>query len=174
MYERNGKIRYMDEATVSQQVPQPPVPEAAMICPQCHFPVKPEYYYCPNCGKNLRTPALPTDMLSQVLLYSFSIILPVIFYIAVTKWQGIKYIRSSDEKAKQMGYIALALLILSSVFFFWWSIVQLQGFVQSSLNSSLNSGCGRTLLICVGWWVLMKWDGSACGSGCCCSGDGCC
>lgn len=117
---------------------------STFLCPQCHFPVKPEYYFCPNCGKNLRqaVAVLPTDALAQFLLYGFSIVLPVIFYLAITKWQGIKYIRSSDPKAKQMGYIALALLVVSSVIFFWWSIVQLQGFVQSSVNGSLSNGCG--------------------------------
>jgi hypothetical protein len=115
---------------------------ATFLCPQCHLAVKPEYYYCPNCGKNLRQGAtvLPTDILSQVLLYGFSIVLPIIFYLAITKWQGIKYIRSVDPKAKQMGYIALGLLILSSVIFFWWSIVQLQGYVASSLNDVNNLG----------------------------------
>jgi hypothetical protein len=154
----------MDEIVPPQsEVPQPPstapvgsssqsaasiasdiAATSTFICPQCHFPVKPEYYYCPNCGKNLRqaVTVLSTDLLAQFLLYGFSIALPIIFYIAITKWQGIKYIRSSDPKAKQMGYIALFLLVASSVIFFWWSIVQLQGFVQSSVNSSLNNGCG--------------------------------
>jgi hypothetical protein len=141
------------------EVPLPPAPTqsatqlaseisatSTFLCPQCHLPVKPEYYYCPNCGKNLReaVPLLPTDMLSQILLYGFSIVLPIIFYLAITKWQGIKYIRSSDPKAKQMGYIALALLIISSVIFFWWSIVQLQGYVQSSLNDVNNLGSGNS------------------------------
>lgn len=113
---------------------------STFLCPQCHFPVKPEYYFCPNCGKNLRTPALSTDVLSQVLLYGFSIILPMIAYLAVTKWQGIKYMRSSDEKAKQMGYIALALLILSSIIVFWWTYVWIQGYIASSLNDINNLG----------------------------------
>lgn len=113
------------------------------ICPQCHFPLKPEYYFCPNCGKNLRAGGgapLGTDTLSQILLYGFSIILPVIAYLAITKWQGIKYIRSSDEKAKQMGYIALALLLLSSIIVFWWTYVWIQGYVASSLSDLNNLG----------------------------------
>lgn len=104
------------------------------LCPQCHFAVKPEYYYCPNCGKNLRAAALPTDTLSQFLLYGFSIVLPFIAYLAITKWQGIKYIRSEDPKAKQMGYIALIILIVSSIFVIWWTTVQIEGYIQSSVT----------------------------------------
>ena len=52
-------------AQPAAQAPQQPVPaitpeQAAaliggkpMICPICHYPVKPEYYFCPNCGAKL-------------------------------------------------------------------------------------------------------------------------
>ena len=113
---------------------------SVFLCPQCHFAVKPDYYFCPNCGKNLRAPAvmLPTDTMSQILLYGFSIILPVIAYLAITKWQGIKYIRSSDDKARQIGYIALGLLVLSSIVVFWWTYVWIQQYIASSL-ADLNN-----------------------------------
>ncbi len=110
------------------------------LCPQCHLPVRPDYYFCPNCGKNLRVaPAtLPTDSVSQILLYGFSIVLPIIAYLAITKWQGIKYIRSSDDKARQIGYIALGLLVLSSIVVFWWTYVWIQQYIASSL-ADLNN-----------------------------------
>jgi hypothetical protein len=143
----------MDEIPVPPQAPQQTTPpqsaasiasdiaaNATFICPQCHFPVKPEYYFCPNCGKNLRTPALGTDLMDQILLYGFSIILPWIAYLAITKWQGIKYLRSPDERAKQMGMIALALIIISSIIAFWLTYVWIQGYIQSSLNDVNNLG----------------------------------
>jgi hypothetical protein len=134
------------ESQTAAQLANEIAASATFLCSQCHFPVKPEYYFCPNCGKNLRkaVETLPTDVMSQVLLYGFSVVLPIIFYLAITKWQGIKYIRSADPKAKQMGYIALALLIVSSIIFFWWSIVQLQGYVQSSLNDVNNLGSSNS------------------------------
>ena len=109
-------------------------------CPQCHFPVKPEYYFCPNCGKNLRVPPLGTSLLDQLLLYAFSLVLPWIAYLAITKWQGIKYLRSSDAQTRQIGMIALGLLVLSSVIAFWLTYVWIQGYVQSSLNDVNNLG----------------------------------
>ena len=90
-----------------------------MICPICHFPVKPEYYFCPNCGAKLSTPPLGVGLVDQLLLYAFSIILPWIAYLAITKWQGIKYLRAPDARTKQVGLIALILLIVSSIIAFW-------------------------------------------------------
>ncbi len=152
----------MDEiplSTPSQQpVPQQPQPATAippapaitpeqvaallrpMICPRCHFPVKPEYYFCPNCGAKLTEAPLGTGLLDQLLMYAFSIILPWIAYLAITKWQGIKYLRSPDERAKQIGLIALILLIVSSVVAFWLTYVWIQGYIQQSLNSVNSLG----------------------------------
>ena len=81
-----------------------------------------------------------TGLLDQLLLYAFSLILPWIAYLAITKWQGIKYLRSADPKSRQIGIIALGLLIASSVLAFWLTYVWVEGFLQSQLNSAANSG----------------------------------
>ena len=153
----------MDEAPLPPPPPQPPVapvavpassmpqitPEQAaallgrtMICPNCHFPTKPEYYFCPNCGTKLTEPPIGTGLVDQLLLYSFSIILPWILYLAITKWQGIKYLRAPDRNAKQIGLIALILLVVSSIIAFWlydvWFQNFLNGFSQSQ-TTQLNS-----------------------------------
>ena len=54
-----------------------PAPVPVLICPQCHQPVKPEWYYCPNCGKKLSEPGLSTSLASQLWLYAFSIIIAI-------------------------------------------------------------------------------------------------
>ena len=109
------------------EVPQP-------ICPRCHLPTKPEYYFCPNCGAKLTEAPLGVGIVDQLLLYAFSIVLPWIAYLAITKWQGIKYLRAPGARAKQIGLIALVLLIASSVVAFWLTYVWIQGYIQSSLN----------------------------------------
>jgi predicted amidophosphoribosyltransferase len=142
----------MDEVSL----PTPPQPEPVVstvtamsatvpsqpICPRCHFSTKPEYYFCPNCGAKLTEPPIGTGLVDQLLLYAFSIILPWILYLAITKWQGIKYLRAPNARAKQIGLIALVLLIVSSVVAFWimdmWVQNLLQGFSQSQ-TSDLNS-----------------------------------
>jgi hypothetical protein len=111
-----------------------------VVCPQCHFPVKPEYYYCPNCGKSLRVAPLSTSLGTQLWIYAFSLILPVICYLAISYWPGVKYIRSEDPDAKQIGIIAWVLLILSTIVTFYYGIIWIQQTVQSSVNSVGNLG----------------------------------
>ena len=117
-----------------------PTPTAPMLCPQCHQSVKPEWYFCPNCGKKLSEPGLSTTLGAQLWLYAFSIILPIIAYLAISYWQGIKYARSDDPKAQQIGWIAIALIALSTVVTFWLAIVWINGAIQSSVNSVGNLG----------------------------------
>ncbi|HUC31734.1 MAG TPA: zinc ribbon domain-containing protein [Candidatus Paceibacterota bacterium] len=142
----------MDEIPLPTPPPQAAIPAAtpgavpayfgSQICPRCHFPARPEWYYCPNCGAKLTEPPIGTGLIDQLLLYAFSIILPWIAYLAITKWQGIKYLRSPDRNAKQIGLIALILLIASSVVAFWLTYVWIQGYIQSSLNDVNNLGNG--------------------------------
>ena len=123
-------------------VPTPP-PQAAipaMLCSQCHQPVQPEFYFCPNCGKKLSEAPLATDVTAKLLLYSFSIILPIICYLAVGYWQGIRYARSDDPKAQEMGWIAIALITLSTIITFWLAAIWIQGAIQSATNSVGNLG----------------------------------
>ncbi len=109
-----------------------PVPPA---CPSCHQPVLPTYYFCPNCGANLRPAPLKTDTISQIELYLFSIVLPMIAFLAVGKWQGLKYLKSKDPKEKQIGMIAWALMIISTIIVIWYTVVWTQNYIQETVNS---------------------------------------
>ena len=130
----------MDNVPVPPMQPAAPVAVPAMICPQCHFPVQPEYYYCPNCGKSLREAPLSKSLGTQIWIYAFSIVLPVICFLAVSYWPGVKYIKSDDPDAKQIGIIAAVLMGLSTIITFWLAIVWIQQAVQSSVNSVGNLG----------------------------------
>jgi len=79
-------------------------------------------------------------LIDQLLLYAFSIILPWIAYLAITKWQGIKYLRAPSSQAKQMGLIALVLLVISSIIMFWLTTVWIQGYIQSSVSDMSSLG----------------------------------
>lgn len=113
-----------------------PAPVPVLICPQCHQPVQPEWYYCPNCGKKLSEPGLSTSLGTQLWLYAFSIILPFIGWLAITKWDGIKYARSDDPKAQEIGWIAIALLVVFSIFVTWQAAVWIQGFIQAQTSTA--------------------------------------
>ncbi len=128
----------MDENPAQAPIPASavPTPPVTMLCPQCYQPVLPTYHFCPNCGKKLNEPGLSTDIVAQILLYGFSIVLPIICYLAVSYWQGIKYIKSPDSKAQQIGWIALALLIISSVVTFWIFGVWINQFIQAQTSTA--------------------------------------
>jgi hypothetical protein len=142
----------MDETPVQNPIPAPsptpppsPVVQASVaqaICPQCHQPVRPEYYFCPNCGKKLSEPGLPTGVGAQVMLYAFSIVLPIMCFLAVSYWQGIKYARSADPKAQEIGWIAIALLALSTIITFWITSVWISGFIASQTSTAGLSAYG--------------------------------
>lgn len=113
-----------------------------MLCPQCHQPVTPADYYCPNCGKKLSEPPLSTSIGTQAWIYIFSAVLPIICYLAISYWPAIKYFRSADPQAKQIGMIAIAILVISSVITFWLGIIWIQQTIQQSVNSVGNLGGG--------------------------------
>jgi hypothetical protein len=108
---------------------------ATNICQTCHQPILPEYYFCPNCGAKLREAPLPTALRAQISLYIFSIILPMICFLFVTRWQGIKYLKSQDRKARQMGQIALTLLIISTIIIVWMTVIWTQNYIKSTVDS---------------------------------------
>ena len=74
---------------------------------------------------------------AQIWLYAFSIILPVMFYIAITKWKGIVYLRSKDERTRQIGAFACGLLILSTVITYYYEYQWTEQAIQQA-NSQLK------------------------------------
>ena len=107
------------------------------VCPVCHQPVATSYYFCPNCGAKVHEPPLVISNADQLWLYAFSIILPVIFYLAITKWQGIAYLRSKDEKARQVGLIACVLLVLSTFVTYYYEYQWTEQALQQ-VNTEVN------------------------------------
>ena len=105
------------------------------ICPTCHQPIISQYYFCPNCGAKLNLAPLSTTIATQAWIYVFSIILPMICFLFVGKWPGIKYFKSQDPKVKIIGYIAWTLLILSTIATIYFAIIWTQNAVQSSIDS---------------------------------------
>lgn len=113
-----------------------PQPQTKAICPMCHQPVLPEYYFCPNCGVKLTGKPLSTSVQTQIWIYLFSLILPAICFLAIGYWPGIKYLRSPDWEKKQIGIVAVILMALSTIALTWWGIVWFQGFLASQTASS--------------------------------------
>jgi len=132
----------MEEIQPSAVPPVMPIPQSpiAMLCPQCHQPVLPEYYYCPNCGKSLHEPPLSISVGAQVGLYTLSIIMPVICFLAINQWKGVKYMKSADLRAKQIGLIATALMVISTVVVVWVGIIWTEQLISSMTGGLMGAG----------------------------------
>lgn len=105
------------------------------ICSVCHQPILPSYYFCPNCGTKVNEPPLSTSLAAQAWLYIFSAILPMIAFLTISKWKGLKYFRSQDEKAKKIGIVAFVILIASTILLIYLSYVWTKQLIQSQLDS---------------------------------------
>jgi len=77
-------------------------------CPSCELITYKDYYFCPNCGKQLRKKPLSTSIGKQIGLYLLSIFLPP-FGI----FPGIKYLLEKSGKAKMIGLVTIVLTIAS-------------------------------------------------------------
>lgn len=113
------------------------------ICQACHQPVISQYFFCPNCGAKLNSAPLSTTIKTQVWLYLFSIVLPMMGFIFVGKWPGTKYYKSKDPKTKQIGQIAWLILLVSTAITIWLAVTWTQKTIQSSLDSiNIDMGTG--------------------------------
>ncbi len=122
-------------------VPAPAVSASEVsVCPVCHQPVQLTWYFCPNCGKALKERPLSTTYGTQAWIYALSILMPWIAFLALGYWPGVKYLRSENEEAKQVGIIACVLMGISTIIMVWLLVVWTQQLVQSSLNGIGNLG----------------------------------
>ena len=132
------------ETNVSEQVKPITANIFPAVCLVCHQPLLSSYYFCPNCGTKVggKDTPLETTTEAQVKIYALSIFQPMILFLLYSKWHGIKYFKSKDPKTHQIGQIAWALLIMSTLFTIWLtytSFVWLTQFIQKSVSSSIDA-----------------------------------
>ena len=111
------------------------------ICEICHQPLLPSYYFCPNCGQKVNDAPLGAGLQAQAYIYFLSAILPLIGFLAISKWHAIKYLKSKDPKTKKIGIIACVILALSTIITIYLAYVWTEAIIQSSINS-LNADMG--------------------------------
>jgi uncharacterized membrane protein YqaE (UPF0057 family) len=102
------------------------------LCLFCHFPVAETYYFCPNCGKNLKAPPVSTTIFKQIGIYALSIFLP-----PLGLWPGIKYLRQNSQRAKTVGLVAIILTIISTIITVWLAIGMFNQVGQSLMNQGI-------------------------------------
>jgi uncharacterized OB-fold protein len=95
-----------------------------LVCPVCHQSVVPEWYFCPNCGKELKAKLVRVSAATQIGIYALSVFLP-----PLGLWPGIKYLGKKGREAKIVGAIAIVLTIISSVVTTWLTFRYLQSYL---------------------------------------------
>ena len=108
------------------------VKEEELICMVCHQSLLPGYYFCPNCGTKIIL--LSTSMWSQIRLYTLSITLPLICFLFLHRWYGLRYVRSNDIKKKYIGVIACSLLIISTILSVWYTYALVREAISTTTN----------------------------------------
>jgi len=101
------------------------------ICSVCHQAVLTEYYFCPNCGNNLKEKPQAISALVQAGIYTLAIFVP-----PLGLWPGLKYLTKKGESAKRVGIIAIALTLISSILTIW-AIFSLFSSYLNQMNSFL-------------------------------------
>lgn len=103
------------------------------VCSVCHEPIKSEYFFCPNCGHNLREKPVQVTLIAQIGIYALAILLP-----PLGLWPGIKYLSKTGKQAKKVGIIAIVLTLLSSVLTIWLTFQLFNSYI-SQMNDLINS-----------------------------------
>ena len=102
-------------------------------CLTCKFQISSEWFFCPNCGKQLKEKVPPLTVWKQILIYLVSFFLPPLGL----GW-GFKYIRSKNLKVKMVGYVAILLTVAS----IWITISVFKSFVDQYSEVLNNLGGG--------------------------------
>ena len=106
--------------------------DEALICPQCHQPITPTEYFCPNCGKKIRSPPPTTTPIGLLILGLKTLLLP-----PLGLYWGYLYLRQPDQKSKLVGFLTIAVTIVETVWLTVYTINTINS-VQSQVNLQLQ------------------------------------
>lgn len=81
-----------------------------LLCPACQFKTQNDWFFCPNCAKELKEKIPVISIPKQILIYSVSF-----FLSPLGLGWGLKYVRSKDNKIKIIGIISIVLTVLSII-----------------------------------------------------------
>lgn len=81
-----------------------------MVCPKCKAAVDASFYFCPNCGQQLRDKPLATSFGKQLAVYFTSF-----FFPPFGLWSAFRYLTQKGAGSKIIGVLATALTVVSLV-----------------------------------------------------------
>ena len=82
----------------------------SLLCPICQFKIQSDWFFCPNCGKNLKEKPPIISIGKQIIIYLVSF-----FLTPLGLGWGLKYVKSTDKKVKTIGIISIILTVLSII-----------------------------------------------------------
>ncbi|MFH1820732.1 MAG: hypothetical protein ABH805_02365 [Candidatus Nealsonbacteria bacterium] len=100
-----------------------------IICPACRSRVQAISYFCPNCGKPLRSKPQSVSLSRQLIIYSVSLFLPLFGF-----WYAWKYLKQADDKSKKIGWAAIILTTVSVIIAIWITKDLVDSFTQALNN----------------------------------------
>ena len=101
----------------------------SLICPTCGSILAPDDMFCSHCGAQVVKKVATIGLGKQIYIYFVSLFLPP--FGLVWTW---KFFRTGNAQMKRVGWIALILTIVSTIFTIWITIGFFQG-LQSQINS---------------------------------------
>lgn len=111
--------------------------EPQLSCPNCKQNIPESYYFCPNCGKQLKAKPLSASILKQIGIYLLSFLLP-----PLGLWPGIKYLRQPNGEGKMVGFVAILLTVISIVLSVWITAAYMDSY--GKMLNSLSNGTFRS------------------------------
>lgn len=103
-------------------------------CPKCGTEIFGNEYFCPNCGKVLKSKPADTGIPKQILIYLVS------FFLApFGLGYAFAYLKQPDKKSKIIGWIAVALTVLA----IGSTVLLAKGFLEweySAINALTGQG----------------------------------
>jgi len=92
-----------------------------LLCPACQCKIQADWFFCPNCAKELKEKPPVISAGKQIFMYTVSF-----FLTPLGLGWGIKYVKYKDRKTKIIGVICIVLTALSFIFM----IMSLKSFVE--------------------------------------------
>jgi hypothetical protein len=104
------------------------LPIEPKVCEVCHFQLSDNFYFCPNCGRKLKITPPSMSIATLIGIFALSLFIP-----PLGLWPAYKYLKQPNQKAKTIGFIIIALTIISLVISV---VLALQ--LGQSLNKQIN------------------------------------
>jgi RNA polymerase subunit RPABC4/transcription elongation factor Spt4 len=106
--------------------------EEITACSNCHQPIELADYFCPNCGKKIRSRSLSTSWGSLTILFLKTVLLP-----PLGLWWGYRYLRQPDTRSKIAGLVTIAITVAETV---WLTVATIDAVnqAQQQINQQIN------------------------------------